>query len=144
MTSAHDGPELRLVMSLTVLIDPPIEVGEVAGGFRRVIPITGGTFAGPDVRGEVVAGGADWNLRRPDGSSDVWARYTLRADDGVHIGVVNGGRITGPPERRIGRTTPCFEAPTGRYSWLNDGAFTATLDPRADGSGVRIEVFQLV
>lgn len=144
MTAVDSMPGMRAVMSLTVLIDPPIEIGEVAGGFRRVIPITGGTFDGPGLRGEVVPGGADWNLRRPDGSSDVWARYTLCTDDGVRIGIVNGGRITGPPGRRIGRTTPSFEAPTGGYAWLNDGAFTATLDPRADGSGVRIEIFELV
>jgi hypothetical protein len=49
-----------------------MEFGHVAPGRRRVIPILGGTFEGPAVRGIVVPGGADWQIfigvgeRRPD------------------------------------------------------------------------------
>jgi len=59
-------PVLRSAIRLHVLVDPPVEVGEISLGFRRVIPITGGTWTavGPDggeLSGEVVPGGADWN-----------------------------------------------------------------------------------
>jgi hypothetical protein len=39
-------PDLELVMTLRVEIAPALEVGEVGAGFRRVIPITGGSFEG--------------------------------------------------------------------------------------------------
>jgi hypothetical protein len=84
-------PELELAMTLRVESGPALEVGEVGAGFRRVIPIIGGSFEEPAIRGEVVPGGADWNLTRPDDVAEVWARYTLRTDDGVLVGVTNAG-----------------------------------------------------
>lgn len=75
-------PGLELVMTLRVEIAAALDVGEVGTGMRRVIPITGGMFEGPAIRGTVISGGADWNLTRPDGVAEIWARYTLRTDDG--------------------------------------------------------------
>ena len=50
-----------------VKITGMINVGESKRGVRRVIPITGGTFSGPKIKGEVLSGGEDWQLVRPDG-----------------------------------------------------------------------------
>ena len=44
---------------------------------RRVVYITGGTFAGPRLRGAVL-GGADWQIRRRDGAIELDARYALK------------------------------------------------------------------
>ncbi|MEU1957290.1 DUF3237 family protein [Nocardia rhamnosiphila] len=41
-------------------------VGEIPGGTRIVVTVTGGQFHGPDPRGPVTAG-ADWAVRRPGG-----------------------------------------------------------------------------
>ncbi len=50
------NPGLELVMSLRVEIAPSREVGVVGAGYRRVIPITGGSFEGLALRGEVLPG----------------------------------------------------------------------------------------
>ena len=40
-----------------VTIADGILLGESKHGWRRIVPITGGTFEGPNIRGEVVPGG---------------------------------------------------------------------------------------
>jgi len=66
-----------------------IKIGESKHGTRRVIPIIGGTFEGPKIKGEVLPGGEDWQLVRPDGDMEFDARYLLKTDDGVVIQVIN-------------------------------------------------------
>ena len=70
-----------------------INVGESKRGVRRVIPITGGTFSGPKIKGEVLPGGEDWQLVRPDGDTELYARYLLKTDDGHVIQVINNALI---------------------------------------------------
>ena len=137
-------PELELVMTLRVEIAPAREVGELDGGFRRVIPITGGSFTGPAIQGEVLPGGADWNLTRPDGVAEVWARYTLRTDDGVLVGVTNAGLIVPQPDGSLyARTSPQFEVAGERYAWLRRSIFVGTLVPGASGGVVQLEFFRV-
>jgi hypothetical protein len=138
---------LRFVMEVLVEIDPALEVGTTPHGLRRVIPISGGSFEGPGIRGVVLPGGADWNLRRPDGVAEVWARYTLQTDDGVLISVVNAGLARGEhftPER-YARTVPSFEVGPGRYEWLARSVFVGSLERRRDGvSGVRLRFYEVI
>ena len=122
--------ELELVMTLRVEIAPALEVGEVGAGFRRVIPITGGSFEGPAIRGQVVPGGADWNLTRPDGVAEVWARYTLQTDDGVLLGVTNAGLIVPQSDGSL-------------YAWLRRSIFVGTLIPVTTGGAVQLEFFRV-
>lgn len=130
-------------MTLRVEIAPPLVIGEVGPGFRRVIPITGGTFEGPQLRGEVLPGGADWNLTRPDGVAEVWARYTLRADDGTLIGIVNAGLVVPQPDgSRLARTVPQFEVSGEQHGWLRRGVFVGTL-AAAEGSAVQLQFFRV-
>ena len=137
--------ELELVMTLRVETAPALEVGEVGAGFRRVIPITGGSFEGPAIRGQVVPGGADWNLTRPDGVAEVWARYTLRADDGVLVGVTNAGLIVPQPDGSLyARTSPQFKVAGERYAWLRRSIFVGTLIPLATGGAVQIQFFRVM
>ena len=129
-TDAGVPINLRFVMELVVEIGPALEVGSTPHGFRRVIPITGGRFEGPRLRGIVLPGGADWNLRRSDGVAEVWARYTLHTDDGVLISITNAGLSRGTPgtPERYARTTPSFEVADSRYSWLERSVFVGTLE----------------
>jgi hypothetical protein len=137
-------PALELVMTLRVEIAPALEVGEVGAGLRRVIPITGGSFEGRDIRGEVVPGGADWNLTRPDGVAEVWARYTLRTDDGVLVGVTNAGLIVPQPDGSLyARTSPQFEVAGERYAWLRSGVFLGTLEPVQGGGAVQLHFYRV-
>ena len=140
-------PQLEFVYEATVGIAPLEEVGEVSSGHQRIIPITGGSFEGPNIRGKVIAGAADWNLVRNDGVTVVSASYFLRTDDGVYIKIVNQGvnpaLAPGATSSRPRFTIPSFEAPKGRYDWLNKSVFVGTLAPGAPGS-VRIRVFKLI
>jgi len=130
-------PELNLLLEVRATLEAPIVVGDVPEGARRVVPITGGTFAGPRLRGTLVPGGADWQYLRQDGVMIVEAQYLLRTDDGVIIQVNNRGMRHGPEAvmRRLGagesvdpadyyfRATPRLSAPVGRYEWLNRRIF---------------------
>ena len=138
-------PELELVMTLHVEIAPPLEIGDIGGGIRRVIPIVGGTFEGPNIRGQVLPGGADWNLARHDGTSELWARYTLRTDDDVLIGVLNtGGAVPQADGSVYVRTVPQFEVVNERYGWLRRSIFVGTLTAGEPDGAVKLQFFRVL
>src|SRR6516165_5339526 len=91
-------PQLSFVMDLRVQVGKPIEVGAVSKGRRRIIAIEGGTVEGPDLRGVVLAGSADWQIVRADGVTELEARYTLQTDVGELIYVQNTGLRHGPAD----------------------------------------------
>lgn len=127
-------PQLEPLLQVTVTLDPPLVVGALVVGTRRIIPITGGHFSGARLSGVVLPGGADWQVVQPDGVALLDARYTLQTQDGALIYVQNRGVRHGPPEilaalaqgeevdpaRYYMRTTPIFETGDPRYRWLND------------------------
>lgn len=146
-------PNFELLYECDATLLPAQEFGKTAEGQRRIIPITGGKFKGPKVSGEVVSGGYDWNLSRSDGASTVEAAYYLKTDDGTLIRVVNKGVSDGKPpgtDPATGElfymfTHPSFEAPVGKYDWLNRTTCVGTLGARKDAkNAVLIRVFRLV
>src|SRR6202045_5333814 len=89
----------RLLMILRVMVAMPQSIGAVPHGTRRTVPITGGDFEGPRLRGTVLPGGsADWLLLRADGVLEMDLRVTLRTDDGALISMRSFGLRNGPPE----------------------------------------------
>lgn len=114
-------PELEFVLQLNVKLGQSYSVGQMPKGFRNIVPITGGTFEGPDIKGEVLSGGADYQIHNMDkGVSDIEAIYCLRTDDGVNIHIRNKGIIAG----HYFYCTPVFEAPVdSKYDWLNKNIF---------------------
>jgi hypothetical protein len=140
------APELEFVFEEIVTLGEAIPVGDTARGSRLIIPITGGTFEGPNIKGEILPMGWDWQLRRPDGCTEVEADYFIRTDDGVVINVVNTGVICPPtPDGpRPVRTHPVFEAPLGKYEWLAQVGFVGTLEsaPPEAGPAVRIRFYR--
>jgi len=126
-------------------------IGPSSHGLRRVVPILGGTVAGPRLSGRIVPGGADWQFVRPDGVLSLEAKYTLEADDGALIMVTNRGMRHGPPEiiERIGRgedvpagayyfrSVAEFEAPLGIHEWLNRALFIGIAERKAAVAIVR-------
>lgn len=141
-TAAIETPKLELAFTVFVQIGPVQQIGPVPGGTARVIPITGGTVEGR-IKGKVIPGGADWQLTRPDGVTELRAHYGLQADDGAVIQVNNHCLITAREGGRLIRSVLTLEAPTGPYDWLNKHVFVGTLnapgDPRAP---VVIRAFQ--
>ena len=144
--SAQQVPTLGFLFEENVTLGAATMPGDTARGGRIIIPITGGTFAGPQMKGIIVPGGWDWQLRRPDGCNEVKADYFLKTDDGVVINVVNTGTIcTVGGKMQPVRTQPVFEAPRGKYEWLSQNAFVGTLAPAPPGAGpaVRIRFYRV-
>jgi len=92
------APALEFVFEARVAVGPPQDLGDVGKGGRRIVPITGGEFSGPQMHGEVLPGGADWQVLRSDGVAELEARYTLRTGAGALIYVRNHALRHGPPD----------------------------------------------
>lgn len=70
-----------------------------AGRELRVIPVTGGTFEGPQLRGTLVPGTtADWLRVEPDGTAHMDVRLVMRTESGQHFYMQYSGVRSGPPE----------------------------------------------
>lgn len=141
--------QTEFVFEAKISIGSALVIGPSCMGKSQLIPITGGSFQGPRIQGTVIPGGADWQLTRPDGVMTICARYTLKADDGALISVVNKGLVhmarnpDGTPLVYV-RTVPAFEAPVGPHDWLNKSIFagTLTVGPAGDRS-VIIRVYRV-
>jgi hypothetical protein len=138
----------RLLMTLRVTIATPQSIGAVPHGARRTVPITGGDFEGPRLRGSVLPGAsADWLLLRADGVLELDLRATLRTDDGGLIAMRSFGLRHGPPDviealargeavdpaTYYFRTTPRFETAHPSYAFLNHLIAVASGDRRNEG-----------
>ena len=146
------APRLSFVMELRVQVGPPLEIGAVAGGRRRIVPIRGGTFDGPWLRGTVLEGGADWQLVQDDGLSALDTRYTLRTDRGELIYIRNAGiRHAAPevvakllageavdPSIVYFRTAPVFETAAPALEWLTRAIFVGDGERYPDVVVVRV------
>ncbi len=119
-----------------------MNVGSSKFGSRRVVNLLGGSFTGPNIKGEVPAGGTSMYVERPDGATVVEAQYMLKTDDGFLILTRNDGLIVpmGEGKPPYIRTTATFEAPIGKYDWLNKAIFLgiAHPNPAAQTSNLRI------
>lgn len=146
---ADAAPKLEFAFEEVVTLAAGMPVGPTALGGRNIIPITGGTFKGPGLSGEILPGGWDWQLRRADGCLQIKADYMLKTDDGVIINVVNQGvscpRAAGEPA--YVRTVPVFEPPLGKYAWMGQSAFVGILvSERKPGAApaVRIRFYRVL
>jgi Protein of unknown function (DUF3237) len=144
--SQADAPHLAFVFEEYVTLGKSVHPGETPYGDRNIVPITGGVFSGPHIRGKVMPGGWDWQLATKSGCRSIHADYFLQTDDGAVINVVNGGTLCAKPGANARFfTTPRFEAPLGPYAWLNGGAFIGTLElAKLDGkTAVHIRFYQV-
>ncbi len=131
-------PELEFALELKVKLGQAYGVGETANGNRFIIPITGGTFEGPKIKGEVLPGGADYQMQGKN-HTDIEAIYCIRTDDGVNIHIRNKGIIAG----NYFYCSPKFEAPLGsKYAWLNDAIFVCRPSGFMEG-GIMLKVWKV-
>jgi hypothetical protein len=129
-----DTLKTQFLCELSADLEAPLQIGATPHGTRRIIYVKGGSVTGPKLKGEVLPGGGDWLLARPDGALELDVRGTLRTDDGHLIYVYYRGILHAPPaifqrmqqgERDIDpaeyyfRTTPVFETGSEQYGWLN-------------------------
>ena len=134
------APGLAFAFELRVTVGAPVMIGQVPRGQRRIVSILGGTFEGPNIKGKVLPGGADWQIIRADGFSELDARYTLETDKGQLIYVQNAGiRHAAPavmekllkgetvdPKGVYFRTVPTFETAAPDLQWLARSIFIGT------------------
>lgn len=151
-------PRLEFAFEITIEVAPGSlqELGHTGKGVRRIVPILGGRFEGPAIRGKVLPGGYDWQLARADNLTEIDARYLLQTDDGVLITIVNTGLRYGPPEimQQIAkgeevpagsyyfRTIPVFETSDPAYAWCKEYIFIANGIRRP--AEVKIQVWKVL
>lgn len=98
--SVHDSlPPLTFTPAFDVTVDlAPIEDHSgTSAGHRRVVPILGGRITGR-VDAEILPGGADWQIVRPDGTIEIDSRYSARTTDGALLLLRAKGLRTGNPD----------------------------------------------
>jgi len=135
-------PALRFVFEERVDLETPEAAGEGPRGAGNRIGLLGGTVRGPALNGSVLPGGADWQLIRKDGCSEIVADYFIRAEDKSLIHIRNVGLACAPGEARgaYARANPVFTAPAGRHEWLNKSVFTSIIEPVFDKNGLLKQV----
>ena len=135
--AALQPPALRRFLDLRVEVGPPLEVGAVGAGVRRVIPIVGGTFTGPGWGGRVLPGGADFQLVTSERTARLEARYVLETEAGDRLYVQNqavrtasaevmGRLMRGEPVDPADvyfRCAPTFETSAPALAWIMERAF---------------------
>lgn len=133
-----DAAALRSAHLTTLTLDVDfggmLNIGVSAQGRRRIAPILGGRFEGERLRGQVLPGGADWVINRPDGAMVIDVRITLKTYDDALIYCSYQGVFRAEPEvmKRFNRgeqlaegefnlrTLVRFETGHNGYQWLND------------------------
>jgi hypothetical protein len=138
MSNHLPDPRLTQVYRLEATVAPPLVLGAVTQGLRRIVALTGGKFTGPQISGELLPGvSADWQIVLPDGTALGDVRYTLRTDGGDLLYVQSRGVRHGSAAvlARLGRgedvdaseytfrTTTQIETAAPELDWLNRGIF---------------------
>ena len=143
------APELEFALQLKVTLGEAFGINNTQHGHRTVIPITGGTFEGPGIKGTIINGGADYQLANADGRTELEAIYCIKTDDGVYIHVRNRGIIanTKDAEGRPSfyfKAAPQFEAPAdSKYGWLNNSLFVCAPTFSQDFKGIVLNVWKV-
>lgn len=146
-----DPPGLEFAFELFAEVADPTVVGETPNGTRRIIDILGGEFEGPRLSGTLLPGGADWQLIREDGFTEIDARYTLETDSGHLIYVTNVGMRHASEDvmRRLNagetvdqseiyfRAIPTFETDAPELEWMMRSIFISTGERYPNGVVIR-------
>jgi len=82
--AADDKLQSEFLFDLVLEAQMPTNLATANGG-RLIVPISGGTFTGPRLKGTIVLPSGDWVVQRPDGSRVLDVRILLQTDDGQKI-----------------------------------------------------------
>jgi len=127
----------KYVFSLVIKVGAPIVAGDLGYGIRRIVPILGGEVRGEGIKGTIFPVGADFQTIRPNGFTELEAKYAFEMDDGAIVYIENVGVRFGPKELldRIAkgetvdpaliyfRSVPKFETGAENYRWLMENLF---------------------
>jgi hypothetical protein len=138
MENRLPDPRLKRVFRLEARLGEPLDLGDTPRGRRRIVPASGGTFAGPELNGKLLPGAsADWQIVLPDGTALGDIRHALQTDEGALLYVQSRGVRHGSAEvlARLGRgedvdpseytfrTWTQIETAAAPLDWLNKGVF---------------------
>lgn len=146
---------LEPVARFEIILGGATLAGPMPLGLRRVSEIAGGTVSGAGIAGEILPGGSDWQLVRPDGVTEIAASFLVRLVDGQHLSIRNQGFRHGPPEvmAALGRgeavnpadyyfgSSLVIEAPAGPLAWLSATQLVA--NGAREGGKVHLAAFAL-
>jgi hypothetical protein len=149
-------PQLIFAFEVNAEIGRAIEIGPTPRGYRRIVPILGGSVEGPGIHGMVLPGGADWQIVRSDSVAEIHARYTIDLEEQGLVYVVNAGIRRSDPAviARLNagepvdeseyyfRTVPQFETAAPAAQWLMRSVFVAT--GQRNPTSVRIRFWRLL
>jgi hypothetical protein len=148
--------QTKYVFSLAIKVGAPIVAGDIGHGVRRVIPILGGEVFGDGIKGTIFPVGADFQVIRPNGFTELEAKYAFELDDGAIVYIENIGIRFGPkelldriakgeivdPARIYFRSVPKFETGSEKYRWLMENLFIGVGARHPDR--VEIDVHQVL
>ena len=148
MSNQLPDPRLTRIYRLEATLAQLLDLGETAQGHRRIVPLTGGTFTGPELNGTLLPGAsADWQIVLSDGTALGDIRYTLETDGSDLLYVQSRGVRHGSAEvlSRLGRgedvdaseytfrTSTQIETAAPHLDWLNKGVFISVAGRQATG-----------
>lgn len=145
--------QLEFLMEYHADLAPPQAIGTGPFGTRSIHEVTGGSFEGPQLKGEILTCGGDWLLTDQSGTGRLDVRATFRTDDGALIymhytGVIKLDEAAARAVAEGGSTEygdnffvtqPRFETGDERYAWLNE--VVAVAEGRIRPSAVEYRVY---
>ena len=128
-----DEPRFQHLFDMTVQLEPPQMIGQTPQGNRQIFYVRSGAFEGPRLKGELLPGGGDWFLLRPDNVGELDVRATLKTHDGALLYATYRGIFSASQEaweklykgEPVDRdqyyfyTAPIFQTSATDYLWLN-------------------------
>ena len=149
-------PPLLLPMAqVRCEVSPLVTLGPGWHGERRYVPLGSGTVRGPELNGELVPGGVDWQVQRADGALEIQAHYVIRTDDGALVEVFSEGLRHGPAEvmarlgrgERVGRDEYFFRTlmrfQTGAPAWTHLNRVMALAVGQREAGQVLLDVYRI-
>ncbi len=146
--------ELKPLFDIEAEVGAPQSLGRSPMGERRCVPILGGIVRGR-ITGRILSGGADWQVLRSDGFTDVDARYQIEAGLEARIEVWSRGLRHAPagimerlnrgeevaPGAYYFRSAMRFETGAAEFAWLT--RVLAVARGIREPERVRLEVFEV-
>ena len=117
-------------------------VGNTQFGKRRQLDLSGGTITSDKLKGTVLTGGLDYELKLSTGAMELEEVLIWKTSDNVTIFTrICGVAAAGDSAIRV---VPDIEAPTpGSYAWLNTTKLVGTRVVDAAGSKITLDIYDV-
>lgn len=154
----HEMPKSEHLYYVEVDVTDAMKAGKLPQGSYMIIPITGGTFVGDELNGNIECVGADWNVMniKIPMTSNISTRYLLHTNDDAYISLITDGRVNlnlkGIQAKKKGISDPVnsyfkqhlmFETADERYAWMNQALCVATVQ-LGEGGRICYDAYKIV